>query len=96
MPLIDTFGDSCMDYVDKEILNNYEGQYLRVQPIINLKRWEADLDSTKPEIIKVYKESAELKAEEIFLKEDKYGVYGDRCFADWLNENAAKKKYFYV
>jgi len=30
MPLIDTFGDSCMDYVDKEILNNYEGQYLRV------------------------------------------------------------------
>ena len=64
--------------------------------MINIARSDADLDSTKPELVKLYQESAEYSAEEKLLKEERYGSYGDRCFADWINENALRKKDYFI
>ena len=56
-----------MDFLEKDIIDNYGGKYLRIQPILNLKESDAKMDSIKPEIFEYYKESAFVKAEEIFL-----------------------------
>ena len=36
---------------------NYRGHYLRVSPSVNLPRKDGELDNTRPEVLKVYKET---------------------------------------
>ena len=81
-----------MDYVDKDIINNYPGHYVRVKPNIPIEKSKADIDCTDPELNKIYKESAYNEAIKSLCEEEKYGPYGDRSLAEWISENTSRKK----
>jgi len=73
---------------------NYRGHYLRVSPLVNLPRKDAELDNTRPEILKVYKEAGLVAAEEEFSNKISYGKFRDRSLVEWLQENTARKMDF--
>jgi hypothetical protein len=51
MAIINSFGEGASAYVDAELKESYQDKYLRVQPIINLDKSQALLDSVDLDII---------------------------------------------
>lgn len=76
---------------DSDLSENYKGHFLRLSPLINLNRKDAELDNTSPEILKVYRETAEAAAEEEFSHKIAYGKFKNESFIEWLAENTARK-----
>ena len=62
-----------------------------MSPLIGLSRKDAELDNTKPEIVKAYKEAGEMAAEEAFSNKIAYGKFKNESFIEWLAENTARK-----
>ncbi|KRX02408.1 Acyl transferase/acyl hydrolase/lysophospholipase [Pseudocohnilembus persalinus] len=96
LPLIEGIQESGIHYVEKDIEKNYSGHYVRAQPLVPLDKSKADLDSIEPSILQQYKECALDIAIESFTQKEIYGQYFDRSLVDWLAENTARKRDFFV
>ena len=49
---------------------------MRIKPCLPIEKSKADLDSTDPQLIEMYKNVALESAIEAFTKENRYGPYG--------------------
>jgi len=64
--------------------------------LLPIYKSKAYLDITDPKLFGIYKQVALESATQAFSCEHKFGPFSDRCLADWLAENAAKKKDKYI
>lgn len=94
--ILESFGESCSDYVDYEIKENHGGCYFRVQTNLDMSRGEAVLDDCSEGLLKKYQDAAKKEAIIQFSETAKYGKYKDRTMVDYFTENTAKKKDFYI
>ena len=55
-----------MDFIDKDIVENYPNKYVRVKTQIPIDKSKADLDSTDPALLEIYKNCAREEAIKMF------------------------------
>jgi hypothetical protein len=56
-----------------------------------MHRKDGELDNTSPEILKVYKDTGLLAAEEHFTNMIAFGKYKNQSLVEWLQENTDRK-----
>ncbi|KAL4427261.1 hypothetical protein ABPG74_011497 [Tetrahymena malaccensis] len=96
VPIINSLGEGALAFLDRDIEKSADGQYLRINPDIPIKKHEAELDNTDPKIIEIYKQCGYNCAEKFLSQDLKYGPFNDQNLLDWLAENTARKKDTYI